>query len=249
MAKSTTSESRDDKQPLLNHLAALRRVIVISAAAIGVGFLLVFYVAVDGLMSLITGPIVARGIQIIYTAMSEALMTKLKVALVAAVVVASPVIVWQVWGFIKPALYEREIRTFRALFFVMLLLFLIGVVFCYGAVYFLAVDFFLIAGDQLATPMLSIDGYVGFLFGFIIPFGLAFELPVLIYITTRMGWTTPQMLTSKRKYIILAVAIIAAILTPPDVVSQIMLGIPMLLLYEVGILVAKRVKPREEVSA
>lgn len=248
MAK-TSSDSRDDKQSLLSHLAALRRVFVVCAAAIGIAFLLVFYFAVDWLMSLITGPIVARGIQIIYTAMSEALMTKLKVALIASVVVASPVIVWQIWGFIKPALYEREIRTFRVLFFVMLLLFLTGVVFCYGAVYFLAVDFFLIAGDQLATPMLSIDGYIGFLFGFVIPFGLAFELPVLLYITTRMGWTTPTSLVRARKYIILAVAVIAAILTPPDVVSQIMLAVPMLLLYEVGILVTRRVKPRADVSA
>ena len=245
MAK-TTESAAENRAALMEHLMALRKVLVISAGAILAAFLLVFYFASDYLMSLITGPIAARGIEIIYTAMSEALMTKIKVALIAGVVAASPVIVWQVWSFIKPALYEAEIKAAKLLFVVILLLFLLGVVFCYGAVYFLAVDFFLIAGENLATPMLSIDNYVSFLFGFVVPFGLAFELPVAIWITTRLGWTTPQMLASKRKFVILGIAVVAAVLTPPDVVSQAMLGIPMLLLYEAGILVARLVKPKKK---
>lgn len=245
MAK-TTESAAENRAALMEHLMALRKVLVISTGAILAAFLLVFYFASDYLMSLITGPIAARGIEIIYTAMSEALMTKIKVALIAGVVAASPVVVWQVWSFIKPALYEAEIKAAKLLFVVILLLFLLGVVFCYGAVYFLAVDFFLIAGENLATPMLSIDNYVSFLFGFVVPFGLAFELPVAIWITTRLGWTTPQMLASKRKFVILGIAVVAAVLTPPDVVSQVMLGIPMLLLYEAGILVARLVKPKKK---
>lgn len=234
-----------EKQSIMTHLAALRNVLVICAAAIGIAFVLVFYLGIDWLMGLILAPIEARGIEIIYTAMSEALMTKMKVALVAAIVVASPVIVWQIWSFIKPALYPHEKKLFRVLFFIVLLLFLLGVAFCYGVVYMLAVDFFLIAGENLAVPMLSVDKYIGFLFGFVVPFGIAFELPVVLYMTTRMGWTNHQMLASKRKFIILAVAVAAAILTPPDVVSQLLLGIPMLLLFEIGVLVARFVKPRE----
>lgn len=232
-------------QTLLEHLAALRNVLVISAGAILIAFFAVFYLAIDQLMSWITQPIVERGIQVIYTAMSEALTTKFKVALIAAVVVASPVIIWQVWSFIKPALYPHEKKAFRILFFVALLLFLTGVVFCYCAVYLLAVDFFLVAGENLATPLLSIDKYVGFLFSFIVPFGIAFMLPVFIYLTTKIGWTNYQMLASKRKYIILGIAVFAAILTPPDVVSQVMLGVPMVLLYEVGVQITRFVKPRE----
>jgi len=113
-------------------------------------------------------------------------------------------------------------------------------------VYFLAVDFFLIAGENLATPMLSIDNYVGFLFGFVVPFGLAFELPLAIWITTRLGWTTPKMLASKRKFVILGIVCVAAVLTPPDVVSQVMLSVPMLLLYEVGIPVSRTVRARKK---
>ena len=126
-----------------------------------------------------------------------------------------------------------------------LLLFLMGVVFCYRAVYMLALDFFLVSGENLATPMLSIDKYVGFLFSFVLPFGLVFELPVAIYMLTRVGLVNYEMLSKTRKFVILAIFVIAAILTPPDVVSQVMLGIPMLLLFEVGVQVSRFVKPRE----
>ena len=166
-------------------------------------------------------------------------------ALLAGVIIASPVVIWEIWGFIKPALYPQEKRKFRLLFVLALLLFLTGVVFCYFAVYSLAVDFFLVAGDSLATPMLSIDKYVSFLFGFLVPFGVAFQLPVVLYLTTRVGLTTPDMLRSKRKYVILAIFVLAAILTPPDVVSQVALGLPMCGLYEIGILVSRCTKARE----
>ena len=236
---------QEKRATLLTHLLALRKALVISAAAVVAAFLVIFYFWIDSLMAWIIQPISARGIEIIYTAMSEALVTKFKVGLIAAVIVASPVVIWQVWGFIRPGLYPQEQKAFRILFFVALLLFLAGVAFCYFAVYTLAVDFFLIQGDGLATPMLSIDKYVGFLFGFIIPFGVAFELPVALYLTTRMGWTNYRMLTSKRKYVLLGIFVIAAILTPPDVVSQVALGVPLYLLFEIGILVSRLTKPRE----
>ena len=232
---------------LREHLMALRKVIIVCLAAVAVGFVASFYFIIDPLMKWITAPIEARGVQVIYTAVSEALTTKLKVAIVTAVILAFPVIVWQIWCFIRPALYPKERRSFRVFFFFALVLFLIGIVFCYASVFFLAIDFFMISGENLATPMLSLDKYISFLFGFLLPFGVAFMLPVFIYITTRLGLTTPEMLVSKRKFVILGIFVMAAILTPPDVVSQVMLGVPMLLLYEVGILVSRMVrgKPRE----
>ena len=240
-----SSVVEDTKATLLSHLLALRKVLVISAIAVLVCFAAVFYLAIDYLMAWIIEPIVARDIEIIYTAMSEALVTKFKVALIAAVILASPVIIWQVWSFIKPALYPKERRAFRLLFFLALLLFLAGVSFCYFAVYTLALEFFLVAGDNLATPMLSIDKYVSFLFGFIVPFGIAFQLPIGLYLTTRMGWTNYKMLSSKRKYVVLGIFVLAAFLTPPDVVSQVALGVPLYVLFEIGVQVSRITKPRE----
>ncbi len=243
--KPDEEDPEDHRATLLSHLLALRKVLLISVASIGAAFFLVYTLAIDRLMAWIIDPITARGIEIIYTAMSEALVTKFKVSLIAGFIAAFPVIIWQVWGFIKPALYPKEKKAFRLLFFLALLLFLSGVMFCYFAVYTLAVDFFLVAGDNLATPLLSIDKYVGFLFGFIVPFGIAFLLPIALYLTTRMGWTDYQMLSSKRKYIILAIFFLAAILTPPDVVSQVALGVPLCVLYEISVQVARLTKPRE----
>ena len=234
-----------DVQPIMQHIMALRKVLIISAAAILVAFILCFYFAGDILVDVLTRPIVDRGITIIYTAVSEALLTKLKVSLVAAIVLASPVVLLQIWCFISPALYPKERRRFSLLFVVALILFLLGILFCYGVVYSMALDFFLVSGEGLATPMLSIDKYIGYLFGFALPFGVSFQVPVAIYITTSMGLTTAKGLSRARKFVMLGIAVGAAILTPPDVVSQVLLGIPMLLLYEISIMVARMVKKKE----
>lgn len=230
-------------QPLLTHLMAFRKLVVACLIAVLVGFVIAFYFLCNPLMHFIVRPIEARGIQIIYTAVSEAFTTQLKLSLVAGVVVMSPVIFYQIWAFVKPALYENEIRIFRILFFIALLLFLTGIVFCYCYVYELALNLFLVAGEDLATPMLSIDKYLSFLFGFLLPFGVVFELPVALYIAARMGWVNHESLKSSRKFVFFGIFILAAILTPPDVISQIMLGLPMYALFEVGMLVVRITKP------
>ena len=232
------------RSSLLHHLLELRRVIIICFASIGIAFCAIFGFLIDYLMMWITRPIQNKGIQIIYTTMSEALLTKFKVSIVAAVIVSSPVIIWQIWSFIKPGLYPDEQKKCRFLFFIALLLFLIGVLFCYSAVYWLAVDFFLVQGAGLATPLLSLDKYVGFLFSFILPFGCAFQLPVALYLTTRIGLTDYKTLVSVRKYVLLGIFIVAAILTPPDVVSQVALGLPLYALYEIGLQVSRFTKNR-----
>lgn len=126
----------------------------------------------------------------------------------------------------------------RAIFVVTVLLFLAGISFCYLCIYGLAVNFFLVAGDNIAEPMISIDRYLGFLLSFILPFGFSFDLPVILYVTTRIGLTNPRMLIRKFKYVILIIFTAAAILTPPDVFSQIMLALPLLALYWAGIIVS-----------
>lgn len=234
-------------QPLISHLMAFRKLVIAILAAVLVGFVVAFYFFCTPLMKFITSPIEARGVQIIYTAVSEAFTTQLKLSLIAGIVLTSPFIFYQIWAFVKPALYDNEIRIFRVLFFLALILFLVGIVFCYCYVYELALNLFLVAGEDLATPMLSIDKYVGFLFSFLLPFGVVFELPVAIYIMTRMGVVDHKQLTRSRKFVFFGIFVLAAILTPPDVISQIMLGLPMYVLFEAGVLVAKftKARPRE----
>ena len=236
-------------QPLIAHLMAFRKLVIAILIAVLVGFVAVFYFFCDPLMKFITSPIEARGVQIIYTAVSEAFTTQLKISLIAGIVLVSPFIFYQLWAFIKPALYESEIRLFRVLFFIALFLFLAGIVFCYCYVYELALNLFLVAGEDLATPMLSIDKYVGFLFSFLLPFGVVFEMPVAIFMAARMGWVTVAQLTSSRKFVFFGIFVLSAILTPPDVISQLMLGLPMYLLYEVSVLVARVTKPRDPLSS
>ncbi|MBE5798855.1 MAG: twin-arginine translocase subunit TatC [Clostridiales bacterium] len=239
------SDVKKNTQPLITHLMAFRKLVISILIAILIGFVVSFYFLCNPLMKFITSPIEARGVQIIYTAVSEAFTTQLKLSLMAGVVVMSPFIFYQIWSFVKPALYENEIRLFRLLFFIALILFLIGIVFCYCYVYELALNLFLIAGEDLATPMLSIDKYVSFLVSFLLPFGVVFELPVAIFIAARMGVVSHKQLTSSRKFVFFGLFILAAILTPPDVISQLMLGMPMYVLFEVGVLVARVTKPRQ----
>ena len=233
------------KETLLTHLMALRKLLIQVAVAVVAATILVYSFLRVPLMSFITRPIVERNIQIIYTAVSEAFSTQFKVSIVAGVVAVSPFLFWAIWSFVKPALYDEEIRLYRVLFFCALVLFLLGVVFCYTCVYNLAINFFIVSGEDLATPMLSIDKYVSFLFSFILPFGVAFELPVALYIAARMGWASYRKLARCRKYVFFGIFVLAALLTPPDVVSQVMLGIPMYLLYEVGVQVVRVTKKRD----
>jgi sec-independent protein translocase protein TatC len=172
----------------------------------------------------------------------------MKASFIAAIVLASPIIICQVWSFLKPALYPKESRTAVLLFFVTLLLFLSGAAFAYLVVFRLAVNFFLVSGEGIASPFISIEKYVDFLFSFILPFGLIFELPVVMGILTRTGIAGPALFARIRRYAILAVFIVAAILTPPDVISQLLLALPLLVLFETGIIVAKIVEKKRETT-
>ncbi|MBQ9307385.1 MAG: twin-arginine translocase subunit TatC [Clostridia bacterium] len=238
------AEVEEKTSPLLSHLLELRNLLLHCVIAVLIGFVVGFYVLCTPTMNFIMTPIQARGVEVIYTAVSEALTTQFRVSFVLAVILASPYIIFCIWRFIKPALYDNEIRMTRMLFVLALFLFLLGIVFCYRYVYNLAIDFFLVAGEDLATPMLSIDKYVNFLFSFLLPFGIVFELPVALYIAARMGVVNYTQLAKFRKYVFFAIFIMAAILTPPDVISQVMLGVPMYVLYEIGVQVVRFTKPK-----
>lgn len=238
------SKTLGEQKTLLEHFHDLRKMLTVSFGAIGLVFLVLFFGFSAQLVEFLIEPLKARNIQIIYTALSESFTTQAKVSVIFAAIFASPVIFWQIWAFIRPALYPRERLIFGSLFFLGICLFILGVFFAYKAVFALAINFFVYSGEGLATPMISIDKYVGFLFGFLVPFGVMFQLPIAILIMTRLGIVNTAMLRKFRKYVIFIIFIAAAVLTPPDVISQVMLGIPLVVLYEVGIIISCFVKPR-----
>ena len=244
---STKSQTQQDKalkrQMITEHLLAMRHMIVIIVGALFLSFLLIFYLFIDPLVHFVLQPVYARGIDVIATRVSESLMMKFKTALVAAAVVSMPVTIWQIWEFVSPALYKKERKVFLGVFLAMIGLFFVGVAFPYVVVFPLAVDLFYEASAGVATPMWSVEEYFNFTLSFVLPFGLMFELPAVIYMLARHGKVTGKGMGEKRKFFILGAAVAAAILTPPDVVSQILLLLPMLALYEISALIARTVKP------
>jgi sec-independent protein translocase protein TatC len=236
--------SVEEKQTLLEHFGALRKALLISVSAIGIAALLCFNYN-EQLLAIVTLPLTAIGQRLIVTGVTEAFFVKLELSFLAGFVLAFPIVAWAVWGFFKPALYPQERKYIYLLFPITILLFAAGVLFSYFGILPLVLKFFVfIAGENLQT-MFKVDQYVSFVMSFSLPFGLVFELPVVAFFLTKMGILKPQLLTKNRKYAILIIVILAGVLTPgPDPISQIMMAVPVYLLYEVSIIVAKYTKPR-----
>ena len=237
-------------KPLLSHLAALRKTLIVCVLAIFIAFLAVFLLYSKQLVAFVTEPLTNQNIQVVFTGVAEAFSAETKLSLIVGVVIASPVVLTAIWLFVRPALHRKE-RVFTALILMAaVLLFAAGVFFAYQYVFFLAVNFFVYAGETVASPMIALGTYVNFLFSFLIPFGIMFELPIFVVGLTKLGLVTTKDLKKARKFVFFAIFIVAAILTPPDVVSQLMLGIPMCVLYEVGVvcswLFRTRTDPEEQ---
>ena len=234
-SEKSCSEDGLPRQTVLGHLKALRKMLVISVIAVGAVFFAVLSLFTHTIIEFLRAPVVARDIELIYITLPESMVVQVKVAFLAAVIIASPVVFWQIWTFIKPALFPHEGRTIIRVFFLSILLFLLGILFAYLVVFQMTINFFLVIGEGLATPYISIGRYVDFLLRFMLPFGLAFQLPVIMTILSRNGIVSIQTFKKCRKFIVFGIFVLAALLTPPDVVSQIALAVPLILLFEMGI--------------
>ena len=232
-------EKEEKKQSIYVHLKELRKVLIVSAAAVLVGFVVVFVGFSQLLISFLSQPLVELGVDIVTIGVAEAFIAQMRVSLVAGIILASPIIFWRIWSFLRPALYPKERGAFLFTFFVVVFLFLTGVLFAYFLVLGLAINFFIVTGEDIATPMISIDMYIGMLFNFVIPFGLAFEFPVVIYVMHRLGIVTVAGLVKARKYVIFGMFVLATLITPPDLLSQILLALPLCILYEISIIILK----------
>jgi sec-independent protein translocase protein TatC len=242
--KSTQDdELAGTEQPFVQHLVELRDRLIKAMAAIAVAtVLLALYPGPAALYDILAAPLVAhlpKGTTLIATSVISPFMVPLKIMLMAAFMMALPVVLWQVWGFVAPGLYSHEKKLVLPLVVSSTLLFFTGVAFCYFFVFGQVFAFIQSFAPKSITAAPDIEAYLSFVLTMFIAFGLAFEVPIVVIVLARMGIVSIDKLKAFRSYFVVLAFIIAAIITPPDVVSQLALAIPMVLLYEVGIWAAQ----------
>ncbi len=234
-------EASKDKQPVMSHLEELRKRLITCAIAIGVGFAL-SYGFKEKLFKILTSPLeklMQSGDKLIYTSLPEAFFTYIKVSFLFGILIASPVIIYQLWAFIAPGLYKKEKSTFLPIIFLSSLFFAAGSLFGYFVVFPLGFKFFLSFATETIRPLPSMKEYLSFAAKLLLAFGVCFELPLVLTALAKLGIVSVAFLKKNRKYALLLFFVTSAILTPPDIISQVMLAIPLALLYELSIFGAK----------
>ncbi len=233
--------SVEQTQPLISHLLELRNRLLKAVTAVVVIFIGLIYFS-NEIYEFVSKPLVERlpaGATMIATDVASPFFTPLKLTLIAAVFLAVPFILYQVWAFVAPGLYKHERRLIFPLLVSSSLLFYCGVAFAYFVVFPLVFGFFTaisLGGVEFATDIAS---YLDFVLALFLAFGIAFEVPVAIILLCWTGATTPKSLSEKRPYIIVGAFVVGMLLTPPDMISQTLLAIPMCLLFEVGLFFAR----------
>ncbi|MCG7657091.1 twin-arginine translocase subunit TatC [Wielerella bovis] len=238
-------------QPLVEHLLELRRRLVWTIVGIALCFLVAVPFA-QNLYAWVAQPLMSvlpQNTSMIATDVVAPFFVPLKVALMAAFLVSLPHTLYQIWAFVAPALYQNEKRLIAPLILSSLILFAIGMAFCYFLVFPIVFKFFASMTPSGVNMATDIDKYLSFVLGMFIAFGMTFETPVAVVLLHRMGVISLTQLQVARPYVIVASFVIAAVVTPPDVLSQMMLAVPMLLLYETGLLACRIIKPRQNNEA
>ena len=241
-----TDAGDDSERPLIAHLLELRTRLLRGAVGL-VLVLLCLLPFANKLYALLAQPLLdklPKGGQLIATQVASPFFAPMKLAFFVALVVAMPWLLYQAWAFVAPGLYRREKRLALPLLSSALLLFYAGCAFAYFLVLPMVFGFLARVTPDGVAMMTDISSYLDFVLVLFLAFGLAFELPVALVILVLLGWVTPAQLREGRGYAVVGIFVIAAIVTPPDVISQLMLAIPMCLLYEAGILAASMVVPR-----
>lgn len=234
----------------ISHLVELRTRLLRAVGAILIVFVALFlYPGPSAIYDLLAQPMLAslpQGTRMIATGVITPFMVPVKVTLLAAFVIALPIVLYQAWAFIAPGLYKHEQRLALPLIFSSTMLFLMGMAFCYFVVFRTVFHFIAGFAPESITPAPDIEAYVSFVLTMFLAFGITFEVPVAVILLVKAGVVSVEKLREARGYVIVGAFIIAAVVTPPDVLSQFMLAVPLCLLFELGLLVAARLKPREK---
>ncbi|MEN1956821.1 twin-arginine translocase subunit TatC [Luteimonas changyuni] len=235
---------------IFDHLLELRSRIMRGLAGLGV-VLLVLLPFANRLYAWLSAPLVAKlpeGAHLIAVEVASPFFAPLKLAFFAAVVLSMPWLLYQAWSFVAPGLYKREKHLALPLLASSLLLFYAGCAFAFYVVLPSVFGFLTMVTPEGVEMMTDINAYLDFVLVIFLAFGISFELPVALVILVLMGWVTPAQLKESRGYAIVGIFILAAVITPPDVISQLLLAIPMCLLYEAGIIAARMVAPRPDAA-
>jgi sec-independent protein translocase protein TatC len=245
-------ENGDDHTAgFLSHLFELRTRLLRVVILVGVAFAPLFLFA-DTLYTWLAGPLLAhmpQGTSMIAIDVASPFLIPFKLALMLAIFIAVPYILYQVWGFVAPGLYSHERNLARPLLLSSTLLFFTGVAFAYYIVFPLVFGFFTSAAPSGVNVMTDIARYLDFVIMLFFAFGIAFEVPVALILLVLAGVTTPEALATKRPYFIVGAFVVGMLLTPPDVISQTLLALPMWLLFEVGLVLARTMRRRRQAFA
>ncbi len=245
-AAQAADKDGGEPQTLISHLIELRQRLVRIVLAILVVFAVLTPFA-NSLFSLAARPLIERlpdGITMIATDVASPFLTPFKLTFVLAIFLTIPVTLYQVWAFVAPGLYRKEKRLVMPLLVSSTLLFYAGIAFAYFVVFPIVFEFLVnrnIAGVQMQT---DISKYLSFMLTLFMAFGVTFEVPIAIMLLVKTGFVTPDKLAKNRPYVILGAFVIGMLITPPDVISQTLLAVPMLILFEAGLFMARRfIKP------
>ncbi|MBF0180311.1 MAG: twin-arginine translocase subunit TatC [Magnetococcales bacterium] len=246
-----TAMGPDDTAPLLSHLVELRNRLMISVLAVLVGFLLCWGFS-EQIFAFLTRPlreIMGPQDKMIYTGLHEAFFTYLKVSAFSGLVLALPVIMTQFWLFVAPGLYESEKRSFLPFLLLTPALFFLGASMAYLFVFPLAFKYFLSFSTPDIAAMPSVSEYLGLIMTLMLAFGMVFEIPVGLVLLIKTGALSTAWLVDKRRYNIVFSFIVAGIITPPDPISQIMMAVPMCIMYEIAIFLGRGIERRRDAAA
>jgi sec-independent protein translocase protein TatC len=236
------AEPVEEKMPLTDHLGELRTRLIRILIVVGIGLGACWYYK-DILFQVITRPlyqVLPQNSHMIYTSLPEAFFNYIKICFYSSLVLTSPYTLYQIWKFISPGLYKAEKKYVGPFVIISTILFVGGVLFGYYLALPPAFGFFVEFSSDYLKPMISVKEYLSFAIKLLLAFGLSFELPVLIFFMAKIGIVTSKTLSKNRRYAILIIFIAAAVLTPsPDAFTQIIMAIPLIGLYEIGIFVAK----------
>ena len=234
----------DKAQPLIAHLIELRTRLLKSVVCVIVIFFSLYYFSND-LYNLISEPLrvfLPEGSTMIATDVASPFFTPFKLTLMTSVFIGMPYMLYQIWSFIAPALYEKEKRIAIPLLLSSIILFYLGMAFAYFIVFPLVFGFFTSAGPEDVAVMTDISSYLDFVLKLFFAFGVAFEIPIATILLVTAGITTTENLREKRPYVVVGCFVVGMLLTPPDVISQLLLAIPMWLLFEMGIIFSSFIK-------